>query len=191
MRALAHFATGTALIAGILGGATGAYAATPSSAPTAKGDVNNLLAQGGKDTTFVRDTVWKITPPAGLHIVSGPNGGFEYANSAGKPVMKFTPQDVIDTAGTTHKVTWSVKGQTVHQHVDIKGGSVKGHLAPAVEARGFWGWVNCVGKASKGYAVGGAVGGCVADLETGCAPGAVTGAGVGAIAGAASGLSTC
>ncbi|WP_159033051.1 hypothetical protein [Streptomyces fodineus] len=52
---------------------------------------------------------------------------------------------MIDTAGTTHKVTWTVNGQAVHRHVDIKGGSVKGHLAPVIETYGFWGWVNCVG----------------------------------------------
>ncbi|MFD7164868.1 hypothetical protein [Streptomyces violascens] len=153
--------------------------------------MNDLLAKPGTDTTFVRDTYWKITAPAGDHVASNPGGGIAYVNAKGQPVMKLTPNDVIDGSGARHKVSWTLKGDTVYQHIDIKGASVKGHLAPAIETYGFWGWVTCVGKASKGYAVGGAVGGCVADIETGCAPGAVTGVGVGAIAGAASGLSTC
>lgn len=191
MRALTSFAFGTALIAGVIGGATTSYAATPTTAPGVHGDVNDLLAKPDKDTTFARDTYWKITAPTGDHLASNPEGGFEYVNAKGKPVMKFTPSDVIDTSGVRHKVTWTLKGDTVYQHIAINGTSVKGHLAPVIESYGFWGWVTCVGKASKGYAVGGAVGGCVADIETGCAPGAVTGAGVGAIAGAASGISTC
>ncbi|MEV5598290.1 hypothetical protein [Streptomyces sp. NPDC052496] len=180
----------TALAAGaaLLAAAPDAGAATASSGQT----LDQVLAPSGKTTTFARDTAWTFSKLKGdHHLAAGKDGSVSIEDGKGEKLLTMTPRPVQDLDGHLHKVTWTVKGNTLHQHVDTPNATVKGVLAPEITTRGFWDWAKCLGKKSLDTAELGGVAGCVADLETGCAPGAAVGGFGGAVAGAVQGAHKC
>lgn len=180
-------ATGLAATAALIAAAPSATAAAPSGQT-----LDQVLADSGKTTTFARDTAWTFSQLKGdHHLAADKDGGVSIEDGKGEKLLTMSPKPIKDTAGHLHKVTWTVKGNTLYQHVDTPNATLKGAVVPTVTAYGFWDWAKCVGKKSLDTAELGGVAGCVADLETGCAPGAAVGGFGGAVAGAVQGAHKC
>ncbi|MGV4928001.1 hypothetical protein K2224_39055 (plasmid) [Streptomyces sp. BHT-5-2] len=169
-------------------------AATPNASAAAPSGqtLDRVLAESGKTTTFARDTAWTFSKLKGdHHLAADKDGGVSIEDGGGEKLLTMSPKPVKDAEGHLHKVTWTVKGNTLYQHVDTPNATLKGVVAPTVTAYGFWDWAKCVGKKSLDTAELGGVAGCIGDLETGCAPGAAVGGFGGAVAGMVQGAHKC
>ncbi|MFJ8473514.1 hypothetical protein [Kitasatospora sp. NPDC094011] len=179
------FAAGTTAVPN---GAT--TAGSPARSADGSPTINSALAEPGKTTTFYRDTLWQLALPTGSTVRATDEGGIQFAEPGGTVTARYAPVSVTDTTGTDHRITWTLEGTTLHQHVDIAASSLQGRLEPALSAqsRGFW---DCVGEKGKDNMVAGIIGGCVLGAETGCAPGAAVGGFAGGLGGVATGLFKC
>ncbi|UNO38672.1 hypothetical protein [Streptomyces sp. MST-110588] len=154
--------------------------------------LDKVLADSGKTTTFARDTSWTFSKLKGdHHLAADKDGSVSIKDGKGEKLLTMTPKPVKDLDGHLHKVTWTVKGNTLHQHIDTPKATLKGVVAPTVSTRGFWDWTKCLGKKSLDTAELGGVAGCVTGIETGCVGGAAVGGFGGAVAGAVQGAHQC
>ncbi|WP_367140735.1 MULTISPECIES: hypothetical protein [Streptomyces] len=190
-----RMATTSALVAAAFGVALPTASAAPTSAaPRAEAPVklNDLTAEPGKTTSFARDAAWTFFKLKGDHHLAANSDGSVYIEDGkGGRLLTMTPKAIHDTAGNLHNVTWTVKGNTLYQHIDTPNATLKGVVTPTAEARGFGDWIKCVGQHSLDSAEVGAIGGCVVGLETGCVAGASVGGFGGSLAGAVQGAQKC
>ncbi|WP_370417670.1 hypothetical protein AB8O64_02730 [Streptomyces sp. QH1-20] len=190
MRMTARHRTG---LAAALAAGAALIAAAPATAADSSGQtLDKVLAESGKTTTFARDTAWSFTKLQGdHHLAADKEGGVSIEDGKGEKLLTMTPKPIKDMDGHLHKVTWTVKGNTLYQHVDTPQATLKGVVAPTVTTYGFWDWAKCLGKKSLDTAELGGVAGCVTGLETGCVGGAAVGGFGGAVAGAVQGAHKC
>ncbi|MFC8364428.1 hypothetical protein ACFUIY_31705 [Streptomyces griseorubiginosus] len=154
--------------------------------------LTTALVEPGKTNSFNRDTDWKFSQLSKEHHLSaGEGGSVSIEDSAGRRLLTMSPRPIRDTQGNLYKVTWTINGNTIHQHIDAPTENITGVSTAMPTPRGFWNWSKCVGKKSLHSAELGGITGCIAGAETGCAPGAGVGAFGGGLAGAVQGAHQC
>ncbi|MFI2610926.1 hypothetical protein [Kitasatospora sp. NPDC018619] len=189
--AMALAAPGASAVVGYGGSGSPESAAPPGRSASSASTFDGVLAESGRPTTFYRDTLWRLVAPTGTTVQANDRGGIRFVDASGAVTAEYALTSVIDAKDVVHKITWSLEGSVLRQHVDIAEESVQGVLVAGPDAQSRGGFLDCVVDTGKGGLAGGLVTGCVAGAETGCVPGAVVGGFAGALGGVATGLFKC